>query len=116
MQVSETDSISVFKVLISEPDKEKDFIEFLGQVSDYAIFKKGLADSLRVVRKEYFKCAETWDTFLTIQSGNEFWLAARAVGLLNTQEATKVLLEACFEMKREQAERVPRDDATPHYV
>jgi hypothetical protein len=32
------------------------------------------------------------------------------------QEATKVLLAACFEMKREQAERVPRDDATLLYM
>jgi len=34
------------------------FIEFLGQVNDYEILKKGLADSLRVVRKKYsyFKC------------------------------------------------------------
>jgi hypothetical protein len=117
MQVSETDSISIFRVLISEPDNGEGFIESLGQVSDYEIFKKGLPDSLRVVRKEYFKCAETWNAFLMVQSGNEFWLAARAVGLLNTQqEATKVLLKACFEMKREQAERVPRDDVTPHYM
>jgi hypothetical protein len=52
------------------------FIEFLGQVNDYEILKKRLADSLQVVRKEYFKCAETWDAFLTVQSSNEFWLAA----------------------------------------
>jgi hypothetical protein len=81
MQVSETDSTSIFRVLISEPDNGEVFIEFLGQVSDYEIFKKGLADSPRVVRKEYFKCAETWDAFLTVQSGKEFWLAARAIGL-----------------------------------
>jgi hypothetical protein len=86
-------------------------------VSDYKILKKGLADSLRVVRKEYFKCAETWDAFLTVQSINELWLAAWAVGLLKIQqEATNILLAACFEMKREKAERAPRDDATLHYL
>jgi hypothetical protein len=71
-QVSETDSVSIFRVLITQPDNRDWFIEFLGQVNDYEILKKGLADSLRIVRKEYFKWAETWDAFLTVQSSNEF--------------------------------------------
>jgi len=76
----------------------------------YEILKIGLADSIRVVRK---KC----DAFLTVQSSNGFWLAAWAVGLLKTlQEATKDVLAACFVVKREEAERVPRDDATIHYM
>ena len=111
--VSETESVSIFRVPISEPDNEEGFIEFLGQVNDYEILKKGLADSLRFVRKECFKCAETWDAFLAVRSSNGFWLGTWAVGLLKTQqEATRVLLA----IKREQAERVPRDDATLHYM
>ena len=73
------------------------FIEFLGQVNDYEILKKGLADSLRIVRKEYFKCAETYDAFLTVEISNEFRLAVWAVGLLKTQhEARKALLGGLF--------------------
>ena len=111
--VSETESVSIFRVPISEPDNEEGFIEFLGQVNDYEILKKGLADSLRVVRKECFKCAETWGAFLAVRRSNGFWLGTWPVGLLKTQqEATKVSLA----IKREQAERVPRDDATLHYM
>jgi hypothetical protein len=115
--VSETDSVSIFRVLISEPDNGEGFIEFLGQMNDYEILKKGLADSIRVMWKEYIKCAEKWDSFLTVQSSNVFWLAAWPVGLLKTlQGATKGVLAASFEVKREETERVPRDDATLHYM
>jgi len=115
--VSETDSVSIFRDLISEPDNGEGFIEFLGQMNDYEILKKGLAESTRVVRKKYFKCAGKSDAILTVQSSSGVWLAAWAVGLLKTlQEATKDVLAACLEVKREEAERVPRDDATIHYM